>query len=360
MKQNISITGMAATKRNKYSIESTRASSIYIPDSIEHKHAALLKASLSTSSWNKHLSALHCFQEFQHYTGRQYSFPLDNKSVCDFVLFAVEKRKLKHSTVNAYLSSLAFYHRLRDLNSESCSNFLAKSMVKGAKNLELYSAICKDCRKVMTLPLLKLLSHKIATESWSDIDKQSFWTAFTVAFYGSFRFGEILSQNGRILNKKETLLWSDIKFGKDYVVIHIKITKTKSRDGEYVDLFLQEDNKYCPVKALKRLKSMIQHCTPETPVFKLDNGSLLTPARVNTTLQQLLTPVIGHAAKLITGHSFRAALPSALASQPDVASSEDIRIWGRWNSNSYALYTRLKLNQKREIYKKIISVLELQ
>jgi hypothetical protein len=351
---------MATSRRDKYSMENSRASSIFVPDDMDHKHAALLKASLSTSSWNKHLSALHCFQEFQHNTGKKYSFPLDNKSICDFIVYAVEKRKLKHSTVNSYLSSLTFYHRLRNMNSESCSNFLAKSMVRGAKNLELYSSICKDCRKVMTLPLLKLLSHKIATESWPERDRQSFWTAFTVAFYGSFRFGELLSQNGRILNKKETLLWSDITFGKDYVVIHIKVTKTKSKDGEYVDLFLQEDNKYCPVKALKHLKSMSQHCTPDTPVFTLENGCLLTPARINTALQLLLTPVIGDSARMITGHSFRAALPSALASQPEIASSEDIRIWGRWNSNSYALYTRLKLNQKREIFNKIISVLKRQ
>jgi hypothetical protein len=231
-------------------------------------------------------------------------------------------------------------------------------MMKGAKNLDLYSSISKDCKKVMTLPLLKILSHRIALESWSELDKQCFWTAFAVAFYGSFRFGELVSQNGRIENKKETLLWSDIVFGKDFVVLHVKVTKTKVKNGEYVDLFLQEENAYCPMKALARLKRLNLHCNPDTPVFKLQDGSLLTTGRVNSTLQLLLEPVLGEQAKLVTGHSFRAALPSALAAQPEVASSEDIRIWGRWNSNCYALYTRLKLSQKRAIFNKILAVLK--
>jgi hypothetical protein len=62
---------------------------------------------------------------------------------------------------------------------------------------------------------------------------------------------------------------------------------------------------------------------------------------------------------MITGHSFRAALPSALASCPDIASQDDIRQWGRWTSDSYLLYTRLKIRQKKLIFAKIVSALKL-
>jgi hypothetical protein len=229
-------------------------------------------------------------------------------------------------------------------------------MLKGAQNLELYSDITKNCRRAMTFPLLKILSHCIAAKHWSEIDKQCYWTAFTVAFYGSFRFGELVSESVKSYNKNETLLWSDINFGTDFAVIHIKITKNKTKNGEFIDLFTQKDSHYCPVKALIRLKKLTQ-ATLNTPVFQLSNGTLITPSCKNKTLHELLLPVIGESATLISGHSFRAALASALAARPDIASSTDVQAWGRWSSNSFQLYTRLKLNQKRVIFKKIILVL---
>jgi hypothetical protein len=322
------------------------------------KHKALLRASLSTNSWNKHLSALHCFHEFQHTLHSTHTFPLSEKVTGDFIIFALYTKHLKHSTVAAYVNSLIYYQKLRNLDTSGCTSLLVKSLLQGAKNLNLYKEITASCRKAMTLPLLKILSHRIASESWPELNKQCFWTAFSVAFYGSFRFGELVSQSGRNYNSKETLLWSDIQFGKDFVVIHLKITKTKNPKGEYIDLFLQEDNVYCPVKALLRLKKLAkaQH---NTPVFTLDDGSFLTPSLVNSTLLQLLTPAIGSSAKHITGHSFRAGLPSALASCPNLASSDDIRAWGRWSSDSYQLYVRLKSNQKRVIFNKIVSVLKV-
>jgi hypothetical protein len=231
-------------------------------------------------------------------------------------------------------------------------------MLKGAKNLELYESITKNCRKVMTFPLLKILSHKIATENWSENDKQTIWTVLSLAFFGSFRFGELLPENRHKFNMKETLLWSDIKFSQDFVVIHVKVTKTKAVNGEFIDLFLQESSNYCPVKALSRLLSLKNPQDYRTPVFVLDNGSFLTCKVINGILLSLLTPVLGNDAKFITAHSFRAALPSALASNPEIANEEDIKLWGRWNTSSYLSYTRLKLNQKRSIFKKIIAVLK--
>jgi hypothetical protein len=244
------------------------------------------------------------------------------------------------------------------MDYSNCNNFFAKTMLKGSKNLELYNSITKNCRKVMTFPLLKILSHKIATESWSESDKQSIWTAFSLAFFGSFRFGELLPDDRHIFNAREALLWSDIQFLQDFVVIHIKITKTKAVNGEYVDLFLQESSNYCPVKALSRLKLLRNPCNSNVPVFALDNGSFLTCKIINGILLKLLTPVLGNDAKFISAHSFRAALASALASNPEIANAEDIKLWGRWNSSSYTSYTRLKVSQKRSIYNKILAVLK--
>jgi hypothetical protein len=288
-------------RKNKYSPEATRASEAFIPANISSTHAALIRASLSTQSWNKHLSALHCFSEFKR--THKTNSPLKNTDICDFINFILKTKGLKSSTAKSYISSLAFYLNLRKLDSSCCNDLLVKSMLKGAQNLELYSDITKNCRRAMTFPLLKILSHCIAAKHWSEIDKQCFWTAFTVAFYGSFRFGELVSESVKSYNKNETLLWSDINFGTDFAVIHIKITKNKAKHGEFIDLFTQKDSHYCPVKALIRLKKLTQ-ASLNTPVFQLNNGTLITPSCINKILHKLLLPVIGESATLISGHSF--------------------------------------------------------
>jgi hypothetical protein len=232
-------------------------------------------------------------------------------------------------------------------------------MMKGAKNMELYTDITKQTRKVMTYPLLKILSHQLFVSDLSALDKQVYWTLFSTAFFGSFRFGELVYGSVNEFNPKEDLMWSDVKLDAESVTYKLKVTKNKTPLGEYVDLFTQSENKYCPVKAIRKLREIVNPVTLEKPVFALSNDTLLTNKIVNEMLYKLLVPMIGESAALITGHSFRAALPSVMASCPDIATQDDIQKWGRWSSNSYLLYTRLKMRQKRLIFAKIVDALNV-
>jgi hypothetical protein len=90
----------------------------------------------------------------------------------------------------------------------------------------------------------------------------------------------------------------------------------------------------------------------------LENGNFLTLPTLNTFLYTFLSRSIDEDARHITAHSFRAALPSALANSPDIANDADIRAWGRWNSSAYKKYTRLKPRQKRVIFSKILEALK--
>jgi hypothetical protein len=218
--------------RDKYSTDHSRAADIFIPHYLQHNTAALIRASLSTSSWNKHLSALNCFRDFENDSNCNYNWPLTENVICDFVSYALLTKQLKNSTVKSYLASLAFYHKLRSWDSSACSSFIANTMLKGAKNIELYSEISKQARKVMTYPLLKILSHQIATSTWSDKDKQVLWTLFSVAFFGSFRFGELIASKVSACNLNEDLLWSDISINQEHVALRIKITKTNPLQGK--------------------------------------------------------------------------------------------------------------------------------
>jgi Phage integrase SAM-like domain len=321
----------------------------------------LIYASASTSSWKKHIAALNCYKDFLEKTKEISVWPISSELMSKFIVFAAKKRNLKHDTIKSYISSLRLYQKLRGLDCDKIDNFIPSVLLKGVKNLQFYQDLAKPARKAMTMPELKILSHRIAVSNWQNSYKQVLWTSFCIAFYGSFRFGEILSPSVNSYNIHETLLWKDVTVGKDFVILRVKIPKSKNMNGEFVELFQIKNSSYCPVKAIKRLKEISKFSSdPLSPVFRFDNGTFLCSYNLNKLLIELLTPVLGVSARLFSGHSFRAGIPSALSNCPDLASDEEVMCWGRWNSKSYKLYERLSSNKKRFIFSKLLSALEKQ
>jgi hypothetical protein len=95
----------------------------------------------------------------------------------------------------------------------------------------------------------------------------------------------------------------------------------------------------------------------DDPVFKFDNGTYLTCKNLNKLIQFFLSKHIGEEAKFYYCHSFRGALPSALAAIPDMDNDPSIMKWGRWNSEAFEKYVRLSHVAKRELFKKFVLAL---
>ena len=224
--------------------------------------------------------------------------------------------------------------------------------------MEIYSGEANATRKVMTLSLLKLMGHEISKTNWTENSKLTVWAAFTMAFFGCFRMGEILPENENSFSPDDTLLWQDLKFkSPSHILVHIKTPKSRLPRGEYVDIFSFIRHSVCPVAALSCLRDSLGSPVPESPVFKFSTGVCFTRRQVNSLIPQLLRPHIGQEAENVSGHSFRAGIPAALANHPELASSSDIMGWGRWRSDAYHTYTRLKEEQKRTTFSKISDIL---
>lgn len=209
----------------------------------------------------------------------------------------------------------------------------------------------------MTLPILKILGHALAKSDWSDHSKIVVWSACCVGFFGSFRFGELLSSKKDSFNAFETLVWKDIRFvDGNSIMIHNKIPKTRTASGEFVSLFEFSGHNCCPVTAIKCLKKL-SNPDQESPVFKFENGSFLTKDLMNVYIVHFLKPHLGNEASSYSCRSFRAALPSALAAHPILENDVSIKRWGRWNSNAFERYTRLSHKAKRELFCKFTSAL---
>ena len=315
---------------------------------------ALIAASLSTSTWNRFNSSYNCAHTFAICTHQQITWPMNTEFLRSFTNWMLTVRKLRPQTATIYLSDLKLAHKLRNLNTTIFEDFFLKSMIKGASNLSLYSDITSKTKFVMTYPLLKIVGHEIATSNWSEDSKRVLWTACSLAFFGSFRLGEILSQKETEFNP-ETLTWNNVKIFKSHAIVHIRFSKNfRTRSGDFVDIFPFPG--CCPLECLTHLKiHKGKEVNRNLPVFTFENGIFLSAEKLTTAAKSLLGSHIGHNTAHITGHSFRAGIPAALANHPNLATDDNIKRWGRWSSDSYQAYTRLKFKSRQAIFEKITS-----
>ncbi len=315
-------------------------------------------AGLSKSSWDKLDSAISCFSKFEKFVGYSFAWPLSYDDILSFCTWSQSHSSLKASTIKAYISALATVHKLRNMEENFSSNYLVKIALKGIENLELYKGVKKYKRSAMSLPLLKIIGSRIASSNWTRKNKQVFWVACTVAFFGSCRLGELLGEHEHKFDPFLTLLWQDLCVRPDSVTIHIKSPKSRVPTGEFIDLFPFSDSTCCPVKSIQFLSSLnTKSNNGKNPVFMFDSGKLLTKQCFNTTIKQLLARDIGNNGFIITGHSFRQAIPTVLAKYPDLVKYNHIMGWGRWCSSAYLSYTKLQLCQKICTFSKIATEL---
>lgn len=326
--------------------------------------ANLIGASLSASTWAKSDAGLKAFKQFELYTQKSHSWPLERSSILEFTTWCLAIKRISAETTKTYLAALATAHKLKGMPRPlSLDDNLVKMALKGApRSLTPLSHLTpKPGRRAMSLPLLKILGHKISMLNWDRANSQAVWCAFNLAFFTSCRMGELLALREFQFDPTSTLTWADINFlSDDNIIIHLKSPKSGKTGGEFVDIFPFPGHGVCPVLTLNEHRKVQQEYSllePHSPVFKFVGNKFVTPSFLNKLLKQLLADTLDGSADSITCHSFRAGIPSALARFPDLASAEDIKGWGRWDSNCYATYTRLKADKKRAIFCKIASAI---
>jgi hypothetical protein len=167
----------------KYSVNNTAICRRIIGNAYKGAEMDLIAASLAKSTWATHSSALNCFEKFMLNKKRDVSWPISLNDPCQFVTWALNEGKLKPSTIKTYLASLNTVHKLKNIPS-MCNEYIVLALVKGAENLALYNPSSEGSRKVMTLPLLKVLGHQIANSNWSPDSKATVWTACVVSDFG--------------------------------------------------------------------------------------------------------------------------------------------------------------------------------
>jgi len=313
---------------------------------------SLMGAAYSKNSWHRHHAALNSYITYTQHAGKAYIFPFPIDMIRGYVAWAINVKHLQPNSVRVYISDLKLAHNLRDIDTSAFDDFFVKKMLKGADHLNMYESIKNKTKLVMTFQMLKILGHEIAKSNWTTEKKRLFWCMSCLGFFGSFRMGELLATERG--GSYENLKWSDVKFRTDNsVLINIRFPKIiKNKNGDFADIFPIENASYCPVSTLKALSKYKK--SENDFVFSYRNGSCITVKDFSAELKTLLTPVFGIAIANLSGHSFRAGIPAALCNRPDIANEDDVKIWGRWSSEAYKAYTKLKMTARKIIFSKIM------
>jgi hypothetical protein len=322
--------------------------------------SSLIMASYSLATWKSMETVVKNWIDCFNCNCKSLTHPTQD-NVEKFIWWGFHKKGWKWSTLVSYVSLMSNVFKLKGHDISTFGSFRTKNLLKGVRNLESVDIPIQNKRNVFTFPLLKLLGHAVANSNWSIDSKSIFWTTCSLLFFGSLRIGEILAANSNSFDPLTTLLWNDVFFGDDFVRLHIRFPKVFSAGGVTIDLFRISDKNLCPVACLLKLQKNknSDFLGPTMPVFRFNSGILLTPKDFNATLRSLLSQILGKEAGVFSSHSFRAAIPAALAENPSLASKESVMGWGRWDSEAYQRYTRLKLKQRRHTFQVICSIFGL-
>ena len=262
--------------------------------------------------------------------------------VLTFINFSHFYKNHSASTTEAYLSGLKMLHVHRFGSAAQFEVPLVKRVIRGLKNKEAVSFEPRDHRLAMSFDALKILGNMISSLNWPKNDRIIIWSACLLAFWGSFRLGEILSLTARSPSD-HTLLWDAISFpkGSKGVNIFVRCPKT-SLDPRGQVTFVAEfpnDARYCPVAYLERVRKLT-FAKPSSPVFTFVSGKCVYIQLVRDLLKKLSSILPGSGCHF-NGHSFRAGLPTVMASHPDMFSNREVKQTGKWSSDAADRYMRL-------------------
>jgi len=322
-----------------------------------HNLNKFLTASIKPGTSKKYESAWNCFRTYIEENSIAYSFPISREIIRGFVIWAVDKKKLNPGTVKSYLSGINFAHSVRGFNKvDNKTDCLVDLILSGAMNIGSEKVTVSKKRRAMTIPLIKILGHKIENSNLQRLTKQNIWTACCTAFFAAARMGELLSNWATKFDPESTLCWNDVRFNGDHISIHVKKPKSNRHGGEFLDIFCIKDSSFCPVCALDKLKNMLiteNRFDERQPVFKIGKSRYLNKQFLNKFLREAFRDICSEGKDDILSHSFRMAIPTAVMKTGGLTNPQNVKDWGRWASSCYLTYARLQTGQKRSIFENL-------
>ena len=309
-------------------------------DDIQFEIDRLLRASTAESTQETYDRGLTLFATFRSEFQLQSSWPPPLDQVVQFVAY-MSVKGLAWSTARTYLMGIAFKCKVSG-GLDVTQHFLVKKLIEGFRR----STHEKDTRLPISITLLKQLLAILPAICRDNYEAKMFSAAFTLAFFGFLRVGEItvcsLKKIGHPLFRRDIELIADDKsvrvtirhsktdqVGKGTTII-IPPTEGSLSVFEYVSDFL------------------VDRPNIEGPFFCHFGGKPLSRYQFSAVLKKALGHLGLHAH--FTSHSFRIGAATMAATQG--WTEAEIQTAGRWKSAAVKAYIRIPLQKITRTFSK--------
>ena len=296
--------------------------------------------------------------------GRTFQWPLDTRDLNLIVAHLVahtkkDGKRIKPGTVKKHLSGIRRIALSKGIPTPEKVPDITKTLMKGHKNLchDPQSVVVEATHRPVSIPLLRLIAHSLS-KHWkgSQQDKLTFWTVCKVAFWGSFRIGEILPENTTIFSPKSDMLGSDMLWmSESSFALWIRDPKIRTEYGDVIEIWkTPQIPDLDPWISFSEYWKWRQQFPSTWPLFLRADGLC--------QFDNSLKDVLAHYSMELhldmnrwTGHDFRSGLPTIL--QTAGFTKKQIKKWGRRASSAFLLYTR-DFSKRLKVQQKMVGALD--
>ena len=97
----------------------------------------LISAAFSSASWRSMEAAWNCYKEFLLVSKLLLDKAPCQKVVSDLITWMSVAKKLKHSSIQSYLSSITTILKLKNVDCAAFTTYLTKTLCKGVKTIQI-------------------------------------------------------------------------------------------------------------------------------------------------------------------------------------------------------------------------------
>lgn len=298
-------------------------------------------------SYNSGVVKLHRFASVKKVEKSQI-LPISPALMKQFVVWASKKstniakedESVKSSTLKAYIAGIKAWHLFHNKEYPYQVDRAIKTLLKATRMTEAKFEEIDRKRSPVQLSDLIILLEILPSQGEAGI---AMLCVALVAFWGTGRLGELLSDNPR----KTLPRWDDLEWNEDQSIVKIALHNAKTAGpGEVQYISLERQNSLLdPVSMLKEWFAF-RHRKLSDEIFVVHVNDKKTRLGKQATISQLRSIWNTKRSKkkqMLHGHSFRiggASLRWNLG-----ADREEVKRAGRWASNAYIIYLR-KFSEK--------------
>ncbi|XP_077779107.1 uncharacterized protein LOC144326415 [Podarcis muralis] len=279
------------------------------------------------------------------------------KAWADFLMFRNKFPKSKRHPVPSAREVLHYLAHLRELgraprtlniqsagisyfcktffDTDPCAKFIVRKALDGWHRQQPPGS---DMRRPITFDILTQIHKKLRAICWSKYEARLFSAAYSIAFFGALRIGEVVCDGGAFQARRGILL-SDLTLSTNELLVQVRSSKTDQQGrGALLRLPAVQGPGPCPVRDTRRFL-YLRPGSPGPLLIHAD-GSPLARHQFTRVMRRALA-ACGLPAGEFAAHSFRIGAATTAAHLG--LSAERIKDLGRWKSNAFRAYVRRTL-----------------